>query len=86
MSAANDETYKNLLHEIIDGLVERTYDPKLYSESEFDKGYRFALHYVLSLIKSDVEGFLLEPKDVGFGTFSVDDWFRLGAEYRKWAP
>lgn len=83
MSAMTDDTYNNLLHGIVEELVEGTNDRKLFSGSEFDTGYRFALYAVLSLIQVDAKGFLIEPKEIGFGTFSVDDWFRLGAEHQR---
>jgi len=78
----SDETHKNLLHGIVEALIERADDPELFSGLPHDTGYRLALYYALNLIEGEAKGLLVDPKEIGFGKFSPDEWLRQGRDYR----
>lgn len=77
------DLYKDLLAGVVEELINRTDDPELHTDGEFKSGYRFALHTVLSLIEQDAKALNVLPADIGFGSFSPAEWFRLGIDYRR---
>jgi|APLow6443716910_1056828.scaffolds.fasta_scaffold322148_2 hypothetical protein len=78
-----DQSYRNLLADLVEDLIERAEDPLLFTVSDLNTGYRQALYTVLSRIECQARDFGLDPRTVGFGNFSPDDWFRLGREYQR---
>lgn len=78
-----NDLYKDLLTGIVEELVSKTEEQDLYAPGDLNTGYRLALHAVLSLIEEDARGLLVDPAEIGFGSFSPAEWLRLGPDYRR---
>lgn len=78
----NDKKFRDFLEDLIKEINVIALDESISDESSFDRGYRGGMRAILAAIKYKIDLFELEDSGLRAKLIDVDEWFRLGRNYR----